>query len=130
MKPIQGKYQMSDLSVGDYILVGHGHLGVGWNSACDDDWNRRIDFRVHRVKSLRKSVVLESGNTWSIDRVEVDQVIARFTSREIAAKAAEAARTLWESRKARIQEMEAELRAEKEKRLWDTIWEAQRWTNN
>lgn len=40
MNDFKGFYKPGDIKPGDWVIVGQGHMHVGWNSAVDRDVNR------------------------------------------------------------------------------------------
>jgi len=110
------RYKLSDIKPGDWVVVGDGRMAVGWSSVLDRDENRTIRKVARRVKSVRKSVVLES-KFCGTDRVEVEQVIGVFDSQGRAQEAVDAAMESWHGMTDEIERLQRELNAARRSRF-------------
>ena len=113
---MEGRYRLDQLKPGDWVIVGVGRMAVGWDSACDREENRQIRKHVRRIKSIRKTVVLES-RSYSIDRVEANQVLAVFDSEEAAERTLGNAMAVWDEETEEVRRA-TEALAEAQRRRW------------
>jgi hypothetical protein len=110
------RYTLDQIKKGDWIVLGDGHMAVGWSSACDRDETRTIRSQVRQVRSVNKSVSLESRYC-GVDRIDAEQVIAIFDSKETALADMEAAQAEWTARTPEIEELTQELNRLKRERF-------------
>lgn len=122
------RYELDQIKAGDWLVVGNGYMGVGWSSACDRDDTRTIRPMVRQVRSVNKSVSLRTSYH-GIDRVDVEQVIAVFDSREAAQACLEAAQRVWQELTPEIEDLQRELTRKKEERFRAAYAEAARRSN-
>lgn len=122
------RYTLDQVKKGDWIVLGDGSMAVGWSSACDHDETRTIRKQVRRVRSVNKSVSLET-RFHGVDRIDAEQVIALFDSREAALASLEAAQREWQVRTPEIESLTAELKLLKRERFKAAYAEAARRSN-
>lgn len=110
------RYTLDQIKKGDWIVFGDGYMAVGWSSGCDHDETRTIRNQVRQVRSVNKSVSLET-KYYGVDRIDAEQVIAIFDSREAALASLEAAQREWQDRTPEIESLTAELKRLKRERF-------------
>lgn len=122
------RYSLDQIKKGDWLVLGYGSMAVGWSSACDRDETRRISPQVRQVRSVNKGISLET-RSYSIDRVDAEQVIAVFDSREAALAGLRAAQETWDRLTPEIEELQRELNRLKRERFHAAYAEGSRRSN-